>query len=57
MRRRLGRFIRDRAGASAIEYAFIAALISVVLVAAATGVGPELATVFSNVDAGLKKGG
>lgn len=56
MRPGLRRFKDDASGATAVEYAFIAALISVVIVAAAAGIAPELVTIFSNAEAGLKKG-
>ena len=41
-------------GATAIEYALIAASISIVIVAAATSVGTSLNSTFSNVSNGLK---
>ncbi|MGE5512287.1 MAG: Flp family type IVb pilin [Bacteroidota bacterium] len=56
MQLKLRRFIDDVSGATAVEYAFLAVLISVVLVAAATSIGTELATVFNNVDTGFKNG-
>lgn len=56
MRPGLRRFTLDASGATAVEYAFIAALISVVLVVAASGIAPELVSIFSKADEGLKKG-
>ncbi len=44
--RRLG---SDDAGATAIEYGLIAALIAVAIIAGATAVGGSLATTFGNV--------
>jgi pilus assembly protein Flp/PilA len=43
------RLIRDRNGATAIEYGLIAALISVVIIAAVTLVGTRLSSTFSTV--------
>ena len=48
--RRLG---SDDAGATAIEYGLIAALIAVAIIGAATTVGGNLATLFGNIAAGL----
>ena len=42
------RFIRDEKGATAIEYALTAGLISIVIVAALTTVGRNLQAVFYN---------
>jgi pilus assembly protein Flp/PilA len=41
--------VRDESGATAIEYRLIAALISVVIIAAVTSVGTNLQAVFSSV--------
>jgi pilus assembly protein Flp/PilA len=49
----LRRFISDRSGATAIEYALIAGSISIVIVAAATSIGSKLNTTFTNVSNGL----
>lgn len=43
----------DEAGATAIEYGLIAALIAVAIIAGATAVGGKVATTFGNVAAGL----
>ena len=40
------RFLADRGGATSIEYATVAALISIVIVAAATGIGNKLNALF-----------
>jgi pilus assembly protein Flp/PilA len=43
------RFLKDDSGATAIEYGLIAALISVVVIAAATSVGTNLSATFNSV--------
>lgn len=48
------RFAQDESGATAIEYGLIAALISVVIIAAVTTVGGNLTTVFDNIGTALK---
>jgi pilus assembly protein Flp/PilA len=45
----LARFSRLEDGATAIEYAFIASLISVVIYTAAVLIGGDLSTIFSSV--------
>jgi pilus assembly protein Flp/PilA len=45
----LARMLRDESGATAIEYGLIAALISVVIIAALTSVGSSLTSTFGNV--------
>lgn len=45
--------LRDDAGATAIEYGLIAALIAVAIIAGATSVGTNLGTTFSNVASSL----
>jgi pilus assembly protein Flp/PilA len=47
------RFVRDESGVTAIEYGLIAALVSVVIIAAAGLVGTNLAAVFNNIAAQL----
>ena len=49
MRKRLRRFGLSEAGATAIEYGLIAALIAVVIIAALRLTGNSLKTVFNNV--------
>jgi len=51
----LPRFIKDEAGATAIEYGLIAALIGVVIITAVTQVGTEVKATFDDVSTGLKK--
>jgi len=50
----LKRFLRDEAGATAIEYGLIAAGISVAIVAIVKGVGSDLNKTFVSVQNGLK---
>jgi pilus assembly protein Flp/PilA len=45
----LRRFLRNDSGATAIEYALIASGISIVILAAAQGVGTSLNTTFTSV--------
>jgi pilus assembly protein Flp/PilA len=45
----LGRLLRDEAGATAIEYGLIAALIAVAAIAAFRLVGTNLSTIFNTV--------
>ena len=47
------RFLKDENGATAIEYGLIAALISVVIIGAATAVGTSLSTTFNSVATAL----
>ena len=47
------KFLRDESGATAIEYGLIAALISVVIIAAVTTVGGNLKTTFTTVGTAL----
>ena len=48
------RFINDENGATAIEYGLIAALISLAAIAAMSGVGTKLSTLFGNVSSNLR---
>ncbi len=48
------RFIRDEEGATAIEYGLIAALISIVMLVALTGVGVGIKNTFTAVCNALK---
>ena len=47
------KLLRDESGATAIEYGLIAALISVVIIAAITLVGSNLSGVFGSVASSL----
>lgn len=46
--------LKDHAAATAIEYALIAAGISILIVAAVNGIGTKLNTTFSSVSTQLK---
>jgi pilus assembly protein Flp/PilA len=48
-------FMQDEEGASAIEYALIAALIAAVIVASVKTLGVDLRTTFEGISADLKK--
>lgn len=47
------RFFKDKAGATAIEYGLIAALISVALIAGATALGNQIGTTFNTLNTQL----
>jgi pilus assembly protein Flp/PilA len=47
------RFVKDEDGATAIEYAMIAAFIAIAIVGAVTSLGPSLAGIFTNVNSDL----
>ncbi len=49
----LGKILRDEDGATAIEYGLIAALISVVIIAAVTLVGSNLSGVYNSIATAL----
>lgn len=49
----LSRFLRDEAGATAIEYALIASATSLAIVAAMPAIGQALGVKFSDIAAGL----
>jgi len=48
------RFLKDDAGATAIEYAIIAGTLSIAIVTAVTTLGSTLNTTFTSVQTGLK---
>jgi len=54
MRRLIARFLTDQSGATAIEYALIAAGISLAIVAVVGGLGTALNTKYSSISASLK---
>lgn len=54
MRNFFAQFFKDQSGATAIEYALIAAFIALLLITAATTIGIELKATFTDVDEGLK---
>jgi len=49
MFRNIANLLNDEAGATAIEYGLIAALIAVAAIAAMTAVGTALTTTFNNI--------
>jgi pilus assembly protein Flp/PilA len=51
---RLQAFLGDESGVTAIEYALIASLIAVFVIAAVTTVGTQVRTVFTEIGATLK---
>jgi pilus assembly protein Flp/PilA len=53
MRLLLKRFAANVGGATAIEYALIASLISILIVTAVTTIGTKLSSIFTTVSAGL----
>jgi pilus assembly protein Flp/PilA len=53
MKTLFSRFVKDEAGATAIEYGLIAALIAVAIIGALTTVGGNMGTMFNNVAAKL----
>jgi pilus assembly protein Flp/PilA len=56
MRTLVLRFVNDRAAATAIEYAIIAAGISIVIVAAVNSIGTSLNSTFSSISSQLGGG-
>jgi pilus assembly protein Flp/PilA len=54
MRKMLTDFIRNEAGATAIEYGLIAALIAVAIISGVTAMGSKLSTGFDTVQTNLK---
>jgi pilus assembly protein Flp/PilA len=52
--RHLKSFLNDEAGATAIEYALISALIAIALVLILTNLGTQLSAEFSEVSSALK---
>jgi pilus assembly protein Flp/PilA len=53
MRQTLTRLLRNRQGVTAIEYAFIAGLIAIVIVAAVTTLGTQVNGLFNSVTSGF----
>lgn len=48
------KILKDKKGATAIEYGLIAALIAVAAITAMNGIGTELNSTFTNVQEGLQ---
>ena len=51
--RRSAALHKDRGAVTAIEYALIASLIAITILAGATAIGTKLSAIFTNVAAGL----
>lgn len=49
----VARFVKDESGATAIEYALIAAGIALAIIAAVNGLGSSLSTKFDSIKNGL----
>jgi pilus assembly protein Flp/PilA len=54
MNKLVSRFISDESGATAIEYALIAAGIAIAIISAVNGVGTALNTKFNAISSSLK---
>lgn len=52
----INKLIRDEAGATAIEYGLIAALIAVAAIAAMQGLGSQLTSTFNTTSSAMKTG-
>ena len=50
---RLKQFVADESGATAIEYALIAALVAMALIASVTALGASLKSIFTSVATAL----
>ncbi|SON54418.1 Flp pilus assembly protein, pilin Flp [Hartmannibacter diazotrophicus] len=53
MQKLISRFVKDESGATAIEYALIASLISVAIITAARALGGNISDVFTNISTQL----
>jgi pilus assembly protein Flp/PilA len=53
----VARFVKDESGATAIEYALIAAGIALAIIAAVQGLGTTLSGKFTTIDTKLKAAG
>ena len=54
MKTLVSRFVKDKSGATAIEYGLIAAGISVAIIAVVNGLGTKLNGTFSSISSQLK---
>jgi pilus assembly protein Flp/PilA len=54
MRQQFSKFLADQSAATAIEYCLIACGIAFAIIAVVQGIGPQLNTKFTSVDASLK---
>ena len=57
MKNFVARFVKDEAGATAIEYGLIAALIAVAIIAAARALGTQIGTTFNTVVTEMQNSG
>jgi pilus assembly protein Flp/PilA len=53
LKQHVGNFLTNEDGATAIEYGLLAALISVVIITAATAVGTNLTAIFTTISTKL----
>ena len=54
MKNLIARFVKDKSGATAIEYGLIAAGISLAIIAVVNGLGSNLNTKFTSINTSLK---
>ena len=54
MKNLISRFVKDKSGATAIEYGLIAAGISLAIIAVVNGLGTNLNTKFTSINNSLK---
>ncbi len=54
MRQLIASFLKDRSGATSIEYAIIAGGISIVILAAVNGLGSTLSSKFTTINSSIK---
>ena len=54
MKNLIARFVKDKSGATAIEYGLIAAGISLAIIAVVNGLGTSLNTKFTSISSSLK---
>jgi pilus assembly protein Flp/PilA len=54
MKTMISNFLKNDAGATAIEYGLIAALVAVVIITGVTAVGTKLSTTFVSISGSLK---
>jgi pilus assembly protein Flp/PilA len=53
MRKLAQRFLHDQSGATSIEYAAIASLVSIAIITAVAGLGSKLKTTFASINTAL----
>ena len=54
MKNLVSRFVKDKSGATAIEYGLIAAGIAIAIITAVQGVGTKLSSNFNQISSSLK---